>query len=150
MIPAEHVPIFTSPSANERPPFYKRKSTYVIVALLLLLCIFLGDYLSLPPQLQVGKPGESLKWLSNNYPALMTQGEVQSDYATLMKGYYIPQTGLFLSFPGTSDLALVQQAATYDEGIVGVLLIALGDLKTAGKLVAFYEKAWERLADRQG
>ena len=147
----EQIPLFKPAATTGRPPFYKRKSTYVIAALLLLLFIWLGDSLheNVPPP-PLGKPDASLLWLNHNYPAMMTHDEVQADYTTLMKGYSIPQTGLFLSFPGTTDLALIQQSATYDEGIAGVLLLAIGDTPSAGKIVQFYEKAWAKLSERQG
>jgi len=145
--PAPHA----TPSSTGKP-FYKRARTWGIVAgLLLIVFLWLSeDWKPEPPPVDMGKPNPAVLWLTQNYPTLISPKEKQQYYQTLIRGYFVPQTGLYLSFPGTGDLALVQQAATYDQGIVGVLLLALGDIRNAGAIVRFYEKAWELSKNRSG
>jgi hypothetical protein len=90
------------------------------------------------------------QWLRDHYPSLLNVAQLKSLYKSLIEGYWVPQTGLFLSFPRTGDLRLVQQAATYDQGVIGILLLKLGDLKKVGKILAFYETAWAGAAERSG
>ena len=79
-------------------------------------------------------------------PSLLSDGQLQHLYSSLISGYCVPQSGLFLSFPRTPDLRLIQQSATYDEGIVGILLLKLGDLQRARAIVALLRKGLERCA----
>jgi hypothetical protein len=72
----------------------------------------------------------------------ITPGRVEAIYANLVNYHWVPQTGLFLSFVGTSDPKLAQQASTYDQAAVGLLAIRLGDLKRAKGISEFFRKAW--------
>jgi hypothetical protein len=94
------------------------------------------------------------QWLSEHSPSLLSTAQFDQLYKSLIQGYWVPQSGLFLSFPRTPDLMLTQQAATYDEGIVGLFLLHVGDLDKVRQMLAFYEKAWnlgnQRTGIRQG
>ena len=90
------------------------------------------------------------EWLQKHAPRLLSHAQVESLYKTLIEGYWVPQTGLFLSFPRSGDLRLVQQAATYDQGVIGILLLKLGDLDKVSRILTFYERAWAGAADRSG
>ncbi len=125
------------------------KRTVIIVGILLLA----QGLFDRPFQVHISeslRTDPALTWLLKNYPPLMTNKELQAHYQSLIAGYWVPQTGLYLSFPGTGDERLVQQAATYDQGIVGVLLVKMGDHDKARKLLKFYENAWEISGNRSG
>ena len=96
-------------------------------------------------------PEESAEaWLAAHDPHLLTRRQLQDAYHTLIRGYLVPQTGLYSSFPGTGDQRLIQQAATYDEAVVGLLLLKLGHVKEAGSILRFYEGAWTDSCERSG
>jgi hypothetical protein len=111
-----------------------------------------GHHHQTPPVVTVLPPPAMTPdmWMKDHAPSLMTQDQLQSLYESLIKNYYVPQTGLFLSFPRTSDIRLVQQSATYDQAVIGILLLKLGDLKKAKGIVSFYKKAWDGAEDRSG
>jgi tetratricopeptide (TPR) repeat protein len=84
-------------------------------------------------------------------PSYISAARLQDLYDSLLKGYWVPQTGLFLSFPGTGDLRLSQQAATYDQGVVALVLLKLGDTDKVKGVLRFYQKTWAKQAkERSG
>ena len=93
-----------------------------------------------------GSLGEEIpkadRWLSDHAAPLLNQEKAAQLYKSLIEGYSVPSSGLFLSFPRTTKLSLTQQASTYDQGVVGLALLQLGDKEKVGKILAFYEKAW--------
>lgn len=89
-------------------------------------------------------------WMRKHAPVYAAPGQLQALYQSLINGYWVPQSGLFLSFPGTGDRALTQQAATYDQGIAGMALLALGDIEKVRALLRFYERAWAASEHRLG
>src|SRR5258708_5249465 len=132
-------------------PYWKR-ITFRISVLTFLLATPLVN-VPLVEMLGEGPPSpEALTndWLRAHDPQLLTPTQLQELYKSLINGYWVPQTGLFLSFPGTGDLRLVQQAATYDQGVVGLLLLKLNDLDKVRRLLVFYEKAWDEAGHRSG
>ena len=90
------------------------------------------------------------KWLKDHTPVLLTPAQLQTLYQSLIENYYVPQTGMFLSFPRTSDIRLIQQSATYDQGVIGILLLKLGDINRVKHLLSFYERAWAGANERSG
>jgi hypothetical protein len=132
----------------------KKQALWAAFFLILLsaLVLFLWFHRRHPAPASSPPPAQRLAedWLAAHYPTLLTPAQLQQCYETLIHGYFVPQTGLFMSFPGTGDLKLIQQAATYDEGIVGVLLLKLGDLKKARSILGFYERAWAAMNQRCG
>jgi len=69
-----------------------------------------------------------------------------SIYQYLLENHWRPSTGLFLSFVGTGDRKLSQQASTYEQGAVGLLAIALNDRPRADQLISFFKKTWNQKA----
>ncbi|GEM_PF-1888913 len=127
-------------------PLFQRFVTQNIVLLFLCNPLFDGC-LNLDP-FQGLSPAQF--WLRNHYPSLLTAKALQQHYDDLLKGYEVPQTGLFLSFPETSDQRLVQQASTYDQGVMGILLLKLHDFKRVAAILRFYQHAWQEAKERSG
>src|SRR5438046_1120464 len=62
---------------------------------------------------------------------LITSAHVRTIYRQLVENHWVPDTGLFLSFLGTQDNKLVQQASTYEQAAVGLIAVRLGDIPRA-------------------
>ncbi len=73
---------------------------------------------------------------------LISDDHVQTIYRHLVQNHYVPETGLFLSFPDSGDLKLSQQASLYDQGAVGLLAIRLQDYDRARGILRFLKQAW--------
>src|SRR5690349_2562155 len=73
---------------------------------------------------------------------LITPEHVQAIYRNLVETHWVPETGLFLSFPGTMDHKLQQQSSTYEQAAVGLLAVHLGDRERAQGLFHFFRSAW--------
>ncbi|OGR92265.1 MAG: hypothetical protein A2992_06550 [Elusimicrobia bacterium RIFCSPLOWO2_01_FULL_59_12] len=67
---------------------------------------------------------------------------VEAIYHHLVKNHWVPETGLFISFFGTQDRKLVQQASTYDQAAAGILALRLGDIERARGIFHFFRSAW--------
>jgi len=112
---------------------------------ILIIVVFVLFFPSVRPSFADPQPSASEladQWLAQHNPRLLTPADLQKGYETLLRCYFVPQTGLFLSFPRTNDLALTQQVSIYDQGVVGLFLLKVGDVKTAGAIVKFFENAW--------
>ncbi len=78
-----------------------------------------------------------------NSSAVFIKAErVQAIYQHLVRNHWVPSTGLFVSFLGTQDRKLVQQASTYDQAAAGILAVRLGDLERAQALFDFFRREW--------
>src|SRR6188472_3291072 len=73
---------------------------------------------------------------------LIQPRQAEAIYHNLVKRHWVPQTGLFVSFAETQDRKLVQQAFTYDQAVVGILAVRMGDLERARSLFRFFQAAW--------
>lgn len=81
--------------------------------------------------------------VSFSTPAPFIKAErVQAIYQHLVKRHWVPETGLFVSFLGTQDRKLVQQASTYDQAAMGILAVRLGDIERANALFNFFRTEW--------
>ena len=67
-----------------------------------------------------------------------------------MELHWTPKTGLFRSFPDSSDLKLTQQASTYEQAALGLLCIRFGDWDRAEQLFHFFKNAWDAGPDHAG
>src|SRR5665213_3467961 len=72
-------------------------------------------------------------------PATLTKSLIkaphaESIYRQLVALHWTPKTGLFRSFPDSTDLKLSQQASTYEQAAMGLLAIRFGDLERAKAL----------------
>ncbi len=83
-------------------------------------------------------------------PRLITPDHAQAIYRQLVEFHYTPQTGLFRSFPDSTDLKLSQQASTYEQAAMGLLAIRFGDKERAEGLYQFFKRAWEAGPQAQG
>ncbi len=91
--------------------------------------------------------------LSGTPQPLITADHVQAIYSRLVEEHWNPETGLFISFPGTQDHKLSQQASTYEQAAVGMLAIRLGDVERAKGIFKFMKTAWEEgpaIGSREG
>ncbi len=75
-------------------------------------------------------------------PALITPDHAETIYRQLVEYHWIPKTGLFRSFPDSSDLKLSQQASTYEQAAMGLLALRFGDRERAEGLYEFFKKTW--------
>ncbi len=73
---------------------------------------------------------------------LIQPTQLSAIYQHLISNHWVPQTGLFISFIGTADKKLMQQASTYEQGAVGLLAIRLGDRTRADGIAQFFKQAW--------
>ena len=74
--------------------------------------------------------------------SLLTANHAHSIYQRLLEAHWIADTGLFLSFPDSSDCKLSQQASLYEQGAVGLLALRLGDTERARSIFDFLKKTW--------
>lgn len=74
--------------------------------------------------------------------ALITPDHLQTIYRHILENHYVPQTGLFASFPDSGDRKVSQQASTYEQGAIGLLALRLGDVERARGVYRFLRKAW--------
>src|SRR5882762_1556417 len=84
--------------------------------------------------------GAATLWKDAEKPCI-TADHVQTIYKHLVEDHYVPDTGLFISFLGTGDHKLSQQASTYDQAAVGLLAIRLGDIERAEGIFRFFKTA---------
>jgi tetratricopeptide (TPR) repeat protein len=75
--------------------------------------------------------------------SLITPDQTQSIYRHLVETHWVPETGLFLSYPDSMDRKLSQQASIYEQGAIGLLAIRLGDIDRARGLFQFLKNTWE-------
>jgi hypothetical protein len=71
--------------------------------------------------------------------SFITADHAETIYRHLVEYYWTPRTGLFRSFPDSSDLKLAQQASTYEQAAMGMLAIRFGDLDRARQLFEFFK-----------
>jgi hypothetical protein len=74
--------------------------------------------------------------------ALIQPAQAEAIYRQLVEAHWTPRTGLFRSFPDTSDLKLSQQSSTYEQAAMGLLAIRFGDLERAQSLLDFFKRTW--------
>lgn len=74
--------------------------------------------------------------------SLITQEHLQAIYNHLLETHWVPQTGLFASFPDSLDAKISQQASIYDQGVMGLLAVCVGDTNRARQILQFLRKAW--------
>jgi hypothetical protein len=60
-----------------------------------------------------------------------------------LSGQIYPKTGLAESFRPTSDVYLEKQGATYDQALVGIAFLVLGEAKKAKAILDFYKSKWK-------
>ncbi len=80
--------------------------------------------------------------------ALISPEHVTAIYQNLVQNHWVPDTGLFLSFPDSLDKKLSQQASVYEQSVVGLLLLRLGDTDRARGIFRFFKKTWDAAAQR--
>ncbi len=73
---------------------------------------------------------------------LIKSEHAEAIYRHLVKVHWTPKTGLFRSFPDSSDLKLSQQASTYEQAAMGLLAIRFGDRDRAQQLFQFFKNTW--------
>lgn len=73
---------------------------------------------------------------------LIEADHAEAIYRHLVEVHWTPKTGLFRSFPDSSDLKLSQQASTYEQAAMGLLAIRFGDMERAQPLFQFFQKTW--------
>src|SRR5258706_1007747 len=93
------------------------------------VAIMMSSSISTPPL-----PAEALP--------LTTAEHAEAIYRHLIEWHWTPRTGLFRSFPDSSDLKLSQQASTYEQAAMGLLAIRFGDVDRARQLLDFFKTAW--------
>ena len=166
VLPALNVPAIACPynKTNQMTKHRRRNVALGIALLLLIPVLFLLEPWRLFPLWKGipvadrasghARPADTHqaeeRWLREHAPTLLAPAQLQALYESLIQGYWVPQTGLFLSFPRTGDLRLIQQASTYDQGVIGILLLRLGELDKVKRLLSFYEEAWASAAERSG
>ena len=64
-------------------------------------------------------------------------------YRRILEAHWNAETGLFASFPDSQDAQLAQQASTYDQAAMGLLMIAVRERSRAENLLDFFLKTWE-------
>jgi len=74
---------------------------------------------------------------------LITADHAQAIYRHLVEAHWVPQTGLFESFPDSQDRKVSQQASLYEQGAMGLLAIRMGDFDRARGIFQFLKRAWE-------
>jgi hypothetical protein len=73
---------------------------------------------------------------------LITAPQAEAIYKRLVTEHWVPKTGLFISFLGTQDRKLSQQASTYEQAAAGLLALRVGDRPRADALFEFLRTAW--------
>lgn len=74
--------------------------------------------------------------------SLISQTHAEAIYRNILERHWVPSTGLFLSFPDSSDRKLAQQASTYEQGAMGLLALQVGDTERARGIFNFLKTAW--------
>src|SRR5579864_6432294 len=74
--------------------------------------------------------------------SLIQPEHAEAIYRRLVEVHWTPRTGLFRSFPDSSDLKLSQQASTYEQAAMGLLAIRFGDMDRARQLFDFLKTTW--------
>ena len=74
--------------------------------------------------------------------SLIQPQHAEAIYRHLIELHWTPRTGLFRSFPDSSDLKLSQQASTYEQAAMGLLAIRFGDTDRAKQLFDFFKGTW--------
>jgi len=106
---------------------------------------------SIPSQHLFGAPvNETVATSATTARPLITEEHAQAIYRRLVEAHWVPKTGLFRSFPDSTDLKLSQQASTYEQAAMGILAIQFGDLERAEQLLNFFKNAWSNDPGRQG
>lgn len=75
--------------------------------------------------------------------ALIQPSQAESIYRHLLELHWTPETGLFRSFPDSTDQKLSQQASTYEQAAIGLLSLRFGDMERADPLYQFFKKTWD-------
>ncbi len=84
---------------------------------------------------------------------LITADHTQTIYKHLIEKHWVPETGLFISFLGTQDQKLSQQSSTYEQAVIGLLALRMGDVERAQGIFKFFKTAWEEgpaISSREG
>ena len=97
--------------------------------------------LSLVLIIQLTTPVSSAPYMALSQ-TLIQPTQLSAIYQHLVSRHWVPETGLFISFLGTGDRKLSQQASTYEQGAVGLLAIRLGDRARADGIARFFKEAW--------
>jgi len=74
--------------------------------------------------------------------SLLTAVRGQAIYRHLLEHHWIPDTGLFASFPDSQDARLAQQASTYEQAAMGLLALQIQDRNRAETLLQFFKQRW--------
>jgi len=80
--------------------------------------------------------------ISTGASSLISQDHAEAIYKNLVQTHWVPQTGLFLSFPDSSDRKLSQQASLYEQAAMGLLAIRFDDIDRANGIYHFLKEAW--------
>jgi hypothetical protein len=107
-----------------------------VISLIMVASIPSQQLLAQPFSTEVATPATFTK-------SLITTPHAESIYRQLVELHWTPKTGLFRSFPDSTDLKLSQQASTYEQAAMGLLAIRFGDLERAQSLFQFFKNAWE-------
>ena len=89
----------------------------------------------------VSNPG-SAGWGQTPGLSLITPAYGQAIYKRLLEHHWVPETGLFASFPDSQNNKLAQQASTYEQAAMGLLALRLNDTERAGGILEFFRHAW--------
>ena len=79
----------------------------------------------------------------DNPLTLLTPAHGRAIYTHLLEHHWVPQTGLFASFPDSQDADLAQQSSTYEQAAMGLLALQVGDDDRAEGLLQFFKRAWD-------
>jgi hypothetical protein len=74
---------------------------------------------------------------------LLTSAHGQAIYTHLLEHHWVPQTGLFASFPDSQDATMAQQSSTYEQAAMGLLALQLGDEDRTERLLEFFKRTWD-------
>jgi len=76
--------------------------------------------------------------------SLIEPKHAQSINQRLLEEHGSARTGLYASFPDTTDTRLAQQASIYEQAAMGLLAVRLGDTERTDALLSFFRSAWQK------
>ncbi len=74
--------------------------------------------------------------------SFIRSNHAESIYQHILENHWVPKTGLFLSFPDSTDRKLSQQASLYEQGAMGLLALRFGDVERAQQLYSTLKEEW--------